>query len=246
MTFVDHFSHQAADYRRFRPGYPPELFAWIAAQTPERRLAVDCATGSGQAAVGLAAHFEAVVGLDGSIDQLRHAQRHSRVLYVAAVAERLPVATGRASLVAAAQAIHWFDFERFHGECRRVLAPGGVLAAWTYGRLCVDPDVDAVVDHFHEDVVGRDWPPERRYVEEGYRTIPFPWREAATPAFALEAHWTREQVLGYLATWSAVQRYRVRQGDDPLPDLRERLARVWPAAASKPVRWPLHLRFGYA
>jgi SAM-dependent methyltransferase len=246
MTFKDHFSRQAADYSRFRPGYPAGLIAYVAAQAPERRLAIDCATGSGQAAVALADHFATVVGLDGSVSQLVHAERHPRVSYVAAVAERLPVAAGRASLVAAAQAIHWFDFGRFYAECRRVLVPGGVLAAWTYGKFSIAPDVDAVVDHFYEDVVGPYWPPERRYVEEGYRTLPFPWHESATPDFALDADWNLEQVLGYLATWSAVQRYRDQRGADPLPDLRDRLVRAWSTETPRRVRWPLHLRLGYA
>lgn len=246
MAFKDHFSRQSADYSRFRPGYPVDLVAFIAAKAPERGLAVDCGTGSGQAAVALAAHFDTVVALDGSVNQLLHAERHPRVSYVAAVAERLPVADGRASLVAAAQAIHWFDLGCFHAECRRVLVPGGVVAAWTYGRISISPDVDPIVDHFYEDVVGPCWPLERRFVDERYLTLPFPWREAATPEFTLDAQWGLEQVLGYLDTWSAVQRYRDQQGIDPLPELRDRLLHRWPSGTRRRVRWPVHLRLGCA
>jgi hypothetical protein len=57
MSFKDHFSRQSQAYSRYRPGYPPELIAWVAAQAPDRRLAVDCATGNGQAAVALAPVF---------------------------------------------------------------------------------------------------------------------------------------------------------------------------------------------
>lgn len=246
MTFKDHFSRQAADYSRFRPAYPAELIAYVATRAPDRRLALDCATGSGQAAVALAEHFERVVALDGSVSQLLHARSHPGVCYVAGVAECLPIADRRVSLVAAAQAIHWFDFARFHAECRRVLEPGGVLAAWAYGKFSVAPDVDAIVDHFYTDVVGRYWPPERRYVEEGYRTLPFPWRETTTPGFALDVDWGFEQLVEFLATWSAVQRYRDQQGADPIPDLRARLAQAWPAGLRRRVHWPLHLRLGFA
>ena len=246
MDFKDHFSRQSAAYSRFRPSYPDELVAYVAAQVPRRRWALDCATGNGQAAIALAGHFGAVLAVDGSLSQLGRAQPHPRVHYAAALAERLPARDGSVDLVAAAQAAHWFDFERFHAECRRVLAPGGVVALWTYEKFRVDTDVDALIDHFYSAVVGQDWPPERRYVEEGYRSLPFPWRELDGPAFALETDWDLDQVMGYLATWSSVQRHRDRVGSDPLPSLRDRLREVWPGEERRRLRWPIHLRLGRA
>jgi SAM-dependent methyltransferase len=246
MSFKDHFSRQSEAYRRYRPGYPPELIAHVAGRAPDRRLAVDCATGNGQAAVDLARHFDRVLAVDGSESQIATAQAQDKVHYVAAIAERLPVRDRSVSLVAAAQAFHWFDFDRFHAECRRVLVPGGVVAVWTYEKFRVDPAVDEQVDHFYADVVGADWPPERRYVELGYRTLPFPWREEEAPAFVLETDWDLEEVIGYLATWSAVQRYKDRLGQDPLPALRPRLAPLWPSAGTRRLRWPIHLRIGRA
>lgn len=246
--FKDHFSAQSAAYSRFRPGYPPELVAFVADCAPGRALAVDCATGNGQAAVALAEHFDRVVAVDASRAQLDKATAHPRVEYVCTPAEALPLADGSVDLVAAAQAAHWFDFERFHRECRRVLAPGGVFAAWTYEKFRVDAAVDALVDRFYVDVVGPYWPPERRYVEEGYRTLPFPWRELPAPAFRLETQWDLGEVMGYLATWSSVQRYKdAHGGRDPLPGLREQLAPLWPVDGSaRLVAWPLHLRVGRA
>lgn len=246
MTFKDHFSRQSAAYRRYRPGYPAILVEFVASRAPDRRLAVDCATGSGQAAVDLARHFDAVLALDGSQRQLELAQSHPRVHYVAALAERLPLRDRCASLVAAAQAAHWFDFGPFHAECRRVLVPGGVVALWTYEKFRVDTAVDAVVDRFYADVVGEDWPPERRHVEQAYRTLPFPWREEPVPVLELETDWDLDQVMGYLATWSAVQRFRERVGLDPLPALRPQLEAVWPAGGARRLRWPIHLRLGRA
>src|SRR5687767_8245201 len=127
--FKDHFSQQAADYSRYRPGYPVDLIDYVASLAPRRTLAVDCATGNGQAAVALAEHFDEVLAVDASDAQLAQAQPHPRVRYERALAETLPAADGDVALVAVAQAIHWFDFDRFHAECRRVLMPGGVLAA---------------------------------------------------------------------------------------------------------------------
>lgn len=246
IVFKDHFSRQSAAYCRHRPSYPRELIAYVAARAPRRAWALDCATGNGQAAVALAEHFDAVLAVDGSSRQLALAQRHARVHYAAALAERLPARDGSIDLVAAAQAAHWFDPGPFHAECRRVLAPGGVVALWTYGLFRGGGAFDEAIDDFYGRVVGGDWPPERRHVEQAYRSLPFPWREEATPAFELVTDWDLEQVLGYLASWSAVQRCRERTGRDPLDALRPRLAASWPPSGALRLRWPLHLRLGRA
>jgi ubiquinone/menaquinone biosynthesis C-methylase UbiE len=244
-VFKDHFSRQSAAYGQHRPGYPAELIAFVSEQAPARALAIDCATGSGQAATQLAERFTRVVAIDGSRSQLANARRRDGVHYVAATAESLPVRTGGAQLVAAAQALHWFDFARFYAECRRVLGPGGVVAAWTYENLRFDNGLDALVADFYERDVGPYWPPERRYVEQGYRTVPFPFARIECPPFELETEWTLGQVIGYLGTWSAVQRYKDARGEDPLPALQARLSTAWPRhTRSLPVRWPIHVLLG--
>jgi SAM-dependent methyltransferase len=244
-TFKDHFSRQSGDYSRYRPGYPPDLITWIASRAPDRVLAVDCATGNGQAAIALAGHFDAVLAVDGSLAQLERAQPHPHVRYELAMAEHLPVPDQSVSLVAAAQAVHWFDFERFHAECRRVLKPGGVVAVWTYEKFHAGSAIDSIVDRFYADVVGDYWPPERRYVEEAYRTLPFPWAEEPAPSFQLQTEWSLEQVIGYCASWSAVQRFKDEHpGADPLPALAADLATFWPAAGTLRLNWPIHLRLG--
>jgi len=242
-AFKDHFSRQAAAYSRYRPAYPPELISYVAALAPSRGLAIDCATGSGQAAVALARHFERVIAVDGSVPQLIRAMPAAGVTYLAGLAERLPLRAACGDLVAAAQAAHWFGFERFYDECRRVLRPGGLVAVWAYEKFHVDPALDAIVDHFYVDVIGRFWPPERRYIEAGYRDLPFPLAEEPAPAFTLATEWDLEQALGYFCSWSAVQRYRDSTGRDPLPELRRALEPHW-AGRLRRLEWPLHLRVG--
>jgi SAM-dependent methyltransferase len=244
-TFKDHFSGQAADYSRYRPGYPPELIAYVAALAPDHGLAVDCATGNGQAAVALAGHFDRVLAVDGSATQLARALPHPKVRYERALAEALPVGDAEVALVAAAQAVHWFDFDRFHAECRRVLVPQGVVAAWTYTVFRAGGAIDEVVDRFYHDTIGPYWPPEREFVQQAYRTIPFPWDEIAPPSFTLQTQWTLEQAIGYFASWSSVQKYRERHGgEDPLPGVQRELAAVWPAGSTVRLNWPLYLRVG--
>jgi len=243
-AFKDHFSRQSAAYSRHRPGYPPELIEFVVASAPDRHLAIDCATGNGQAALQLAAHFAVVLAVDGSQPQIAQAPRHDRVCYTAATAESLPVISGQAALVAAAQAVHWFDFERFYTECRRVLRPRGVVAVWTYELFRADGALDAIVADFYANEVGDYWPPERRYVEHGYRTLPFPFVEERCPAFELVTEWSLDEVVGYLSSWSAVQRYKDARGQDPLPALRERLDAAWGPDPVRRLRWPIHVRLG--
>jgi SAM-dependent methyltransferase len=247
MSPTDHFSRQAAQYRASRPSYPAELFAFLADVAPARNLALDCATGNGQAALGLAEHFARVLGTDLSPAQLAHRAFHPRVDYVAATAERLPVADGAVDVVTVAQALHWLDLPRFYAEVRRVARPGGIIAAWSYGRLEVAPAIDTVVEHLYADVVGPYWPAERALVESGYRDLPFPFQPLPAPPFALQAEWPLARLLGYLSSWSAVQRCKDATGSDPLATVTEPLAAAWgDPGASRTVRWPLALRLGRA
>jgi ubiquinone/menaquinone biosynthesis C-methylase UbiE len=243
--FADHFSSVAPDYRTYRPRYPAALFASLAAVAPHRRMAWDCATGSGQAAVALADHFDAIVATDASEQQLAAAEPHPRVRYSRAPAEASGLPSGSAALITVAQAIHWFDVPAFFAEVRRVLAPGGLFAVWCYNLTEIDPAVDALILHYYRDTVGPYWPPERAHIESGYRDIEFPFKEIALPSAHMEAFWSLHDLCGYLGTWSATQRYRSATGSDPLPALKESLAPIWgDDPARRRVRWPLAVRAG--
>ncbi|HKQ62164.1 MAG TPA: class I SAM-dependent methyltransferase, partial [Candidatus Polarisedimenticolaceae bacterium] len=227
MTFKDHFSSQAGEYARFRPEYPAELFAWLAALAPGHELAWDCGTGSGQAALGLAAHFEAVLATDASAEQLRHARSHPRVRYELGSAERADLAAASVDLVVAAQALHWFAVDAFYAEAERVLRPAGVLAVWCYGWASVALEIDRVLDGYGKGTVEAYWPPERALIESGYRTLPFPYAEEPSPRCEIAVDWRLDELLGYLGSWSSTVRFRRERGEDPLPAVRRELERVW-------------------
>ncbi|HEY6066574.1 MAG TPA: class I SAM-dependent methyltransferase, partial [Thermoanaerobaculia bacterium] len=177
-SFPDHFSGVAGAYAEHRPRYPDRLFEWVAGLAPRRELAWDCATGNGQAALGLADHFERVIATDASPAQIAAAVPHPRVEYRVAPAESSGLAAESADVVTVGQALHWFDRPAFYAEVRRVLRPGGVLAAWTYGHcLLGDPSADAAMRRFYSETVGPCWPPERALVDEGYRSIELPFEE---------------------------------------------------------------------
>jgi SAM-dependent methyltransferase len=239
----DHFSRQASQYARYRPRYPAALFDYLASLSPARRHAWDCGTGSGQAAVALGDHFERVTATDISKRQLDCAEPHPRVSYRLTAAASVPIADQDCDLVVAAQALHWFDRDAFFREADRVLTNGGVLAALTYNLVESEPALDRVVRVFYHDVIGAYWPPERRHVENGYETIVFPYEELRPPSFAMEANWTRADLLGYLGSWSAVEQFKNDKDIDPVDSITDDLNAAWPNPGErKLIRWPLTLR----
>ncbi len=245
MSNADHFSPVAGQYATFRPSYPAALFDWLASIAPQRLLAWDCGAGSGQATAALAARFEQVLGTDISAAQLASAPRLPNVEYRAAAAEASGLPDHCADLVTIAQALHWFDLPQFYAEVRRVLKPQGVVAAWGYNRLRIaQPEVQRIVDRFYEQTIGSYWPPERVHVENGYRDLDFPFPRIAAPQFALHKDWTREHLLGYLRSWSAVGRFKAANGYDPVDALSGELAPHWPEGALMRVEWPLFLLAG--
>lgn len=244
MNFKDHFSKHAGDYARARPRYPQSLFEYLAGLCVQTTLAWDCGTGNGQAALGLAPWFEKIVATDASGEQLAQAPRHARIEYLQAPAERTPFAPHSCDLITVAQALHWFDSGAFFSEARRVLKKDAVIAVWSYERSRISPEVDAVIEHYYTDIVGQDWPPERKLVAEGYRTIEFPFKEIAPPAFRMELQWTRDEYLDYLYSWSATRRYLQRTGRNPLELISGELKTAWPDAARLNVTWPINMRIG--
>jgi len=207
----------------------------------------DCGCGNGQASVALAQRVEHVEATDASAAQLAMAVPHPRVHYrpASATSSGLPAAAVDGVLVAAA--IHWFAGEAFNREARRVCRAGAVMAWIGYlpPRLEV-PALQDLLDQFTEDTLGAWWPPQRRWVDECYAGLPFPGTEALFPQdLWIERRWTLTELLGFVGTWSAVQRCR-EAGQDPLPPLEAELRRHWPEGGQGVVhlRWPFMGRWG--
>lgn len=242
------FGEDAAGYRAFRPQYPQALFEWLAAAAPAPALAWDCGTGSGQAALGLAAHFDRVVATDPDPRQLAAAPKRANIDYRVATAEADPGFSGEVDLVACACSVHWFDLPRFYARAREALKPGGVIAVWTYDwpRTGSAP-VDAVLERLKTDILGPFWGENARYYFSGYRELPFPFEEQNAPVFRSRIAESREELLRFLSTWSAVTKYRERHGRDPLEIIAEDLAMAWAKTEpERPVVVPLHMRCGKA
>ena len=254
MNFKDHFSGHADLYAKARPHYPDALFDWIATAAPARHCVWDAGCGNGQASMALAERFEHVIATDPSTQQLGNAVPHPRIDY-RNEPRNSPAINGRGyhtsipdhfvDAVTVAQALHWFDLEPFLTEVRRVAKPRALFVAWCYANCSVTKAVDAVIAYLYDDVLGPYWPPERRLVDEGYASQEIPFAPIEAPAFEMQVEWDARQLLAYLCSWSAAQRYFAATGDDAIKATSGGLISAWGDPEQvRPVRWTLAMRVG--
>jgi SAM-dependent methyltransferase len=242
MTFADHFSQVAARYAAYRPHYPAALVDALADRADTSGVAWDVGCGSGQLSVALAERFARVIATDPAQAQLDQAVPHPRVEYRRSAAEDSGLPAASVALVVAAQAAHWFDWPRFVAEAERVAAPDALVALVSYGILVVDGAAGAEIDRFYHQVAGPYWPPGRQHVENGYRDLVMPWPAVPAPALDMTAAWTRDELVGYVSSWSATARLVEREGPGPFQAFAAALAAAWPDDEPRLVRWPLTLR----
>jgi SAM-dependent methyltransferase len=245
IMFNDHFSSHAATYAAFRPGYPPELAAWLASIAPGTDCALDVGCGSGQLALLLAQHFPHVLATDPSWQQISSAMPHPNIDYRVAPAEASGLPCGSIDLLTAAQAAHWFHLPAFFAESRRLLKPGGAVVLISYAGMEHRGPIEPIVDDFRLETLKDYWPPERAMVENGYRGIALPFTPIATPDFAIELSWPLAALIGYIDTWSAVRAMERRIGRGPLDAFVAELTAAWgDPMAHRTIRWPLTILAG--
>ncbi len=240
----DLFSGHSQIYAAFRPTYPEALYDFIFSFCKEKQNTWDCATGNGQIAKRLANTFESVIATDISEQQLANAPELPNVKYLISSAEETLLPDNSFDLITVGQALHWFQTDRFFREVQRVGRTGGVFAAWGYAHLQINSDVDAIVTDYYNNVVGQYWDPARRLVESRYSTISFPFKLIETPDFFIETEWTARHLLGYLESWSATQAYIKAQHRNPVSELGQRIAPLWPEEKTLPVSFPIFLKMG--
>ncbi len=245
LGFLDLFSEKSDLYASSRPTYPEALFQFVANAAPARDLAWNCATGSGQAAIGLAGHFGAVRATDASADQVRHGAACEGVSYSVQPAEQAAFTDGVFDAICVSQALHWFDISAFFLECRRVLAPDGILVVCGYDWFQVNPEIDEVFQKCIMEEIESDWAPQNALLWNGYRDVEFPIDQIETPKLSIEEDWYLYQLLAYVHTWSSVRRCMARQGTAFFEQAGKMMAEAWGDPGSpRTVQMPMHLIAG--
>lgn len=241
----DLFSNQSEHYKAYRPTYPDELYDFLFQHTPHFERALDCGTGNGQVAVKLAEKFKEVVAVDFSKEQINHAFEHDRITYKVADASESGLDSESVDLITAAQALHWFNTDKFYREVDRVLKPNGFLACWGYGLCTINDHIDPLILSFYDDVIGPFWPRQRMHIEQEYNSLRFPYPLITSPDLQIKKSWNLNQLLGYLRSWSSTQRYIQYKGYDPVKTLAVRLKRYWgDTEEPKNIYWPVFIKAG--
>ncbi len=247
MHYIDHFSVKSVDYKQFRPVYPADLYKYLSDLTKKHELAWDCGTGNGQAAVQLSQYYKQVIGSDISKTQLDVAEKKENIFYYCWPSENTGLSDGSVDLVTVAQALHWFNLEGFYQEVRRVARKNGVLAVWCYSLGTINDEIDVLIRKLYSEILGDTyWPKERRYIDNEYQTIAFPFKKIETPDFRIEKNMNFMQLIGYLNTWSAVKEYQQVNQENPINLIYTDLQKAWgdPDLEHK-MNWPIHMLAGY-
>ena len=227
--FIDNFSTQSKQYSFSRPTYPDSLFEFLSTVTSKKNLAWDCATGNGQAAIGLSKYFKKVIASDASNNQIQHGFRLKNIDYKVFPAENPELHNDSVDIVTVAQALHWFDLDKFYFNVKRVGKKDGIIAVWNYDMHKINPQIDNVSRKLDVDgeILGKYWAKETKYVKEKYKTIPFPFKEISVPEFKTTLYWNLPQLWNYMQTWSSVKKYYSENKRDPLDLVKSKMEGLW-------------------
>ena len=247
-------------YLQARFDYPEELYNRIFkffddtdSPSSPRIHALDVACGNGQAAVELSNTFAKVTACDASASQLAAAVQRPNITYYQSPAEDLSslITDESIDLATAAQALHWFDLERFYKEMHRVLKPGhGTLATWGYGVLSFSaggektPAGEPLLDtktaelatqslkQLHSGVLGAYWDERRVIVDQHYAGLEIPakkyFKVVERQEFPVHRVVTVAQMMNYFKSWSSYQSFMRNQenGFDPIDEFQAQLQKI--------------------
>lgn len=244
MSSENPFSRIASQYSTWRPRYPIALFNQLVSLCPAHQTAWDCATGNGQAAIELAQYFSQVEGTDVSAEQISSAAPAANIRYSVQPAESTHFPEHHFDLITVAQALHWFEHDRFWKEVDRVLKPGGVFAAWAYVWPHVAPDIDVIVQEKMLDVIRSYWSAKNQIAWNGYRELNWPFIELPAPKIEFSCNWNRDQFISFLRTWSATTRCIEHQGETFFTEFATVLSNAWPSEQIKKIEMDFHCRVG--
>jgi len=221
------FADKSDLYAAARPQYPIALFNFISSLVNNCDQAWDCATGNGQAAVGLAKKFNMVHATDISQQQIANSLIQNNIRYSVSPAEKTNFINNQFDLVSVAQALHWFDFDTFWPEVKRVLKSDGLFVTFAYAWFTVSPAIDLVVEEHFKEIIAPYWAPNNKLLWDNYQDVDFPFVKIETPELMLQNFWDFHQFMDYMHTWSATRRCIDAIGIDFLNHAKEKIAKQW-------------------
>ena len=237
------YSPYARQYAQSRPGYPEELFQYLASLVDSHNFAWDCATGSGQAALSLVKYFDKVIATDVSSEQIKNAAQHSRIEYRVSPSENSGIPDHSVNLITAASAVHWFNLPEFYREAKRVIAPEGVIAVWKYHVGYIEPPFNDLFLRFYRDILSPYFSEGARLVDNRYADIVLPGKQIDSKNLFVSVKWKLSDMFNFIESWSGTQEYRKRNGENPVKLIDTDLRKLWGDPDKiHTLRWPLFIK----
>ncbi len=227
MSYHHLFDAQSDIYARARPLYPPTLYNFLVSVCSEHQMAWDCACGNGQVAVDLINHFTQVQATDVSEQQIANAIQKDGITYDVIPAEATSFADNTFDLICVGQALHWFDYDKFWPEIKRVLKLNGIFAAWGYSFFTIAEQIDQIIDTTFLDTIYPYWPDRNRLLWDHYLDVSFPLEKITPPPISLVMEWSVDELFAYLRSWSSTQRCVDAIGDDFFIKAYEQTREIW-------------------
>lgn len=247
MRTSELFEDKADLYAASRTMYPQALFDYIVSLTNGFDDVWDCAAGNGQAAIGLSKIFTNVHASDISKEQISNSFLRDNISYSIQPSEQTSFFNNQFDVVNVAQALHWFDYDRFWDEVSRVLKPTGFFVAYSYVWPTISDSIDKVVEDKVKDVIAPYWASNNRLAWDGYKAIEFPFDNLAAPKIDLTNQWNLNQFIDYIHTWSGTRRCMDDIGSDFFDIARNDLLEAWgDPQLTRAVKHPLTIISGNA
>jgi SAM-dependent methyltransferase len=187
MTFADakeRFSNRAADYVRYRPGYPAALLDLLrdecGLRAEESCVIADIGSGTGLLAEVFLKQGNRVFGVEPN-QEMRQAgeeclRAYANFVSVSGAAEATTLPDASVNFVTAGQAFHWFETGATRKEFSRILKTGGwVLVVWNHRRMDTPfaRDYEAMLEQYGTDYLRvRAAYPEAHHVKNFFGTDP--------------------------------------------------------------------------
>jgi ubiquinone/menaquinone biosynthesis C-methylase UbiE len=227
------------------PNYPLEFFNYLTSISPATGYAWDCGTGIGGAAICLSEKYNNVFASDRNQTYIRLAPKRENILYLIEKVENNSIPDNKIDLVTVAQSLHHFKVNYFFKEAKRVLKPGGILAAWCFGEHKINKVFKKHMKSFIKSI-DPFWANDKEILNNGYKKILFPFKEIRTDKrYNLECNYTYYDYFNYLGTLSATKRFIDKNKRDPRLSISQDIIYDWGGLSKlQKVKWPIHLLVG--
>uniref|UniRef100_A0A131YCY3 Methyltransferase n=1 Tax=Rhipicephalus appendiculatus TaxID=34631 RepID=A0A131YCY3_RHIAP len=178
-------------------------------------LCVDVGCGPGQSTELFCPHFRKVVGTDISETQIgiaRAACTAKNVSFEVSNAESLPFDDGTVALVSTVNALHWFRWDAFFAEVRRVLVDGGVFCPSLFRlRAVAEPGLEDCLEEFRYQEFKGYLTAQHDFWTYGYENTDVPFSDVRKKDFVVNEMTTLSAVLACVRTWSFVIRMEEKE-----------------------------------